>query len=100
MKRISAETAKEMMTDQEVVILDVRGALEYEQGHVPKAINLPLEQISPNISDIIPDKEATYLVYCRSGVRSVAAAKQLDRLGYLNVYEFGGIMSWPYDIER
>lgn len=100
MKRISPAVAKDMMTNQKVVILDVRNPSEFEQGHVPKAINIPLGDISPKVSEIIPDKDATYLVYCKSGVRSVSATKQLDQLGYANVYEFGGIMNWPYDVER
>lgn len=100
MKRISSKTAKEMMTNQKVVILDVRTPSEFIQGHVPKAINIPLGDISPKISDIIPDKDATYLVYCESGIRSITAAKQMEQLGYANVYEFGGLNNWPYDIER
>ncbi len=100
MKRISSKTAKDMMTNQKVVILDVRTPSEFIQGHVPKAINIPLGDFSPKISDIIPDKDAIYLVYCESGIRSITAAKQMDQLGYANVYEFGGLNNWPYDIER
>jgi phage shock protein E len=48
---------------------------------------------------MIPDKEATYIIYCRSGNRSATAAQQLIDLGYQNVYDMGGIIDWPYETE-
>lgn len=45
----------------------------------------------------IPDKSATYIVYCRSGSRSAAASAQLVEMGYENIYDLGGINDWPYD---
>ena len=42
--------------------------------------------------------DATILVYCRSGRRSKEAAEKLLALGYQNVYDFGGIVDWPYDV--
>ena len=49
---------------------------------------------------VIPEKSATVLVYCRSGNRSKTAAAALAELGYTDVYEFGGINTWPYEIEQ
>ena len=49
---------------------------------------------------VIPEKDTTVLVYCRSGNRSKTASKALAELGYTNIYEFGGISTWPYDIEK
>ena len=49
---------------------------------------------------VIPEKSTTVLVYCRSGNRSKTAAAALAKLGYTNVYEFGGINTWPYEIEQ
>ena len=40
------------------------------------------------------------LVYCRSGRRSKQAAAALAELGYTGVYEFGGIITWPYDVVK
>lgn len=40
------------------------------------------------------------LVYCRSGNRSKTAASTLAELGYTQIYEFGDINSWPYEVER
>ena len=47
----------------------------------------------------LTDQDQLILVYCRSGNRSKLAAAILVELGYTNVVEFGGINSWPYDIE-
>ena len=49
--------------------------------------------------DVVPDKDAVVLVYCRSVNRSKAASAALAQLGYTQVYEFGGIVDWPYDVE-
>ena len=73
--KISAEEAYEMMTSQEVVAVDVR-------------------------TEALPDKEATLLIYCRSGRRSKDAAQKLLALGYQSVYDFGGVIDWPYELVK
>ena len=97
---ISQEEAKDMMDNQEVLILDVREQSEYDSGHIPDAVLLPVGTITEeSAAEVIPDKDTTVLVYCRSGNRSKTAAKALADLGYTNIYEFGGITTWPYDVE-
>lgn len=99
-QQISQETAKEMMDSQEVIILDVREQEEYDSGHIPGAVLLPVGTIDEDsAAQVIPDKDATLLVYCRSGNRSKTASAALAALGYTNIYEFGGINTWPYEIE-
>lgn len=95
--KISGEEAKEMMNKGGVTVLDVRTAEEYADGYVPSAINLPVEEIGAEQPELLPDKEATLLVYCRSGRRSKAAADKLVDLGYTKVYDFGGIIDWAYE---
>ena len=98
-QKISQEKAKEMMDTQEVLVLDVREQSEYAGGHIPGAVLLPVGTIDEDTAAaVIPEKDTTVLVYCRSGSRSKRAAKVLAGLGYTCIYEFGGIMSWPYDI--
>src|SRR5699024_9127056 len=99
-QEISQEKAKEMMDTQEVLILDVREQDEYDGGHIPGAVLLPLGSISEeSAARVIPEKDTTVLVYCRSGSRSKKAAKALAELGYTGIYEFGGIRTWTYGIE-
>lgn len=95
--KITAEEAKKMMDGQQVTIVDVRRQDEYEESHVPGAILVPNESIGDEAPEQLPDKDATLLVYCRTGVRSEQASKKLVGLGYKNVYDFGGINDWPYD---
>lgn len=98
--QISQEEAKSMMDTQDVLILDVREQDEYDSGHIPGAVLLPVGTIDEeSAAAVIPEKDFTVLVYCRSGNRSKTAAVALAKLGYTQIYEFGGITTWPYDIE-
>ncbi len=98
-QKITAADAKEIMdTTEERTILDVRTQEEYAEGHIPDAILLPDYEISAKAEEVLPDKEALILVYCRSGRRSANAAQELLDLGYQNVLDFGGIIDWPYEI--
>lgn len=99
--QISQEEAKQMMDTQEVIILDVREAAEYDEGHIPGAVLLPVGTIdAESAAAVIPTQEDTVLVYCRSGNRSKTAAAKLAELGYTELYEFGGINTWPYEVEK
>lgn len=99
-QQITQEEAKEMMDTQEVIVLDVREQNEYDSGHIPGAVLLSVGTIDEDTAaTVIPEKDSTVLVYCRSGNRSKTASSALAELGYTNIYEFGGINTWPYEIE-
>ncbi len=99
-QQVDAETAKELMdTEDDYVILDVRTQAEYDEGHIPGAILIPHDTVTTAAEDALPDKGQLILVYCRSGNRSKQASQTLVDLGYTNVVEFGGINSWPYEVE-
>ena len=99
-QQITQKQAKEMMDTEEVIILDVREQNEYDSGHIPGAILLPMRNIDANTAaEIIPEKDSTVLVYCQSGNRSKAACTILAHLGYTDIYEFSGIRTWPYEME-
>lgn len=103
-QKITAQEAKQIMDSQpegnqpKAVIVDVREPSEYEAGHIPNAILLPLGQIESKAAQTLPDKNATLLVYCRSGRRSKTGAETLLKMGYTNVLDMGGIIDWPYDV--
>lgn len=94
--KISAEDAKEMMVEGNI-ILDVRTEMEYNEEHIENALLLPVDQIQEGELDLLPDKDQIILVYCRSGNRSRMASEALIEAGYTKVYDFGGIIDWPYD---
>lgn len=88
------------LMDDGALLIDVRTKEEYVTGHIPLSVLLPVDEIASGIEAIAPDKSANIIVYCRSGNRSKRAAYELIDLGYENVFDLGGIISWPYDIEK
>jgi rhodanese-related sulfurtransferase len=58
---------------------------------------IPNESIKGTKPELLSDLDAEILIYCRSGNRSAQAAKKLISMGYTNVYDFGGIIDWPFD---
>jgi rhodanese domain-containing protein len=92
---IDQETAKKMMESEDGhIIVDVRSKDEYASGHIPGAICIPNENITNTQPEELPDLDQVILVYCRSGNRSRQASEKLAAMGYINVYEFGGIKDW------
>lgn len=99
-QQITQEAAKQMMDTQTVIVLDVREQHEFDSGHIPGAVLLPVGSITAETaSAVIPEKDSVVLVYCRSGNRSKTASAALAELGYTQIYEFGGINTWPYEVE-
>ena len=94
-KQISMDEAVTMMEEEtDYIILDVRTPEEFAEKHIPNAINVPNETIGENEIPELPRKDQMILVYCRSGNRSKQASEKLVKLGYTNIYEFGGINDW------
>lgn len=100
-EQISQEEAKRLMdTEQNYIIVDARTQSEFDEGHIAGAILIPEYEISERAEKELPDKNQLILVYCRSGRRSKIAAQALADLGYTNVKEFGGIITWEYGIVK
>lgn len=98
-RRITQEQAAQMMTQEDGhLIVDVRHPEEYAEGHIPGAVNIPNETIGDDRPEALPDPDQILLVYCRSGNRSRQASEKLARLGYTNVFEFGGINTWTGEV--
>ena len=94
-KQISMDEAVTMMAEEtDYIILDVRTPEEFAEKHIPNAINVPNENIGNDDIPELPNKDQMILVYCRSGNRSKQASEKLVKLGYTNIYEFGGINDW------
>lgn len=93
--QITMDKAIEMMESESgYIILDVRTIEEFNERHIPGAICVPNESIGTEPIDELPQKDQLILVYCRSGRRSKEAAEKLSKMGYSNIYEFGGILDW------
>ncbi|MGE4214403.1 MAG: rhodanese-like domain-containing protein [Anaerotignaceae bacterium] len=97
-RKISAEDAKKMMDENEdIIILDVRTEEEYSQGHIESSLLIPDTEIEDKAEEVLTDKDAVILIYCRSGRRSETATKELIEMGYTKTFDFGGINDWPYE---
>ena len=97
-KNINFEQAKQIIDNEQVIILDVRTEEEYITGHIPNSILIPLDELEERINEL-QDKSQKILVYCKSGRRSIIACEILDAYEYTNVYNIGGVVDWPYGLE-
>ena len=99
-RQITMDEAAAMMKEEKnYIVMDVRTTAEYNEKHIPGAINIPNESIGTDVIPELPDKDQLILVYCRSGNRSKQASEKLVKLGYTNIVEFGGILDWPGETE-
>jgi len=91
---VSVEQAWSLIQDRpNLVILDVRTAAEYEEGHIPGAVNIPVQEIEERLGELDPSSE--YLVYCRTGNRSSVAVQVMKAAGLDRVYHMSeGITAW------
>ncbi len=97
---ISPEEAyKRLESEEDIILLDVRTQGEYEEQHIPGSILIPVNELEKRAEAELTDKDADIIVYCASGKRSTSAANILAGLGYTKVYNLGGIMDWPYEVE-
>jgi len=87
-------------SEPDLVVLDVRTSAEWGQGHLPRAVHLPLDKLEKDPKSI-GEVSGKVLVYCASGSRSAAASDILTKNGYKEVYNLkGGVNSWPGEILR
>lgn len=82
----------------EAVLLDVRTPQEYREGHVPGSKNVPVQQLDKVVS-VVENKDTILYVYCYSGARSRQAVSLLQRMGYRNVNNIGGIAAYRGKVE-
>ncbi len=88
-KDVEGNSVKELMQNNDYIIIDVRTKEEFSESHVKDAINIPYDEIDEN-TDI--DKDKLVFVYCKSGNRSGKAYNTLKSLGF-NVYDLGAFNS-------
>lgn len=98
---ISPKEAKERLASgDKVYLIDVRTPEEYKEGHIRGSILVPLDSLKSKIEKVVPQKDSEIIVYCRSGARAGTAQSEIFKMGYTNVKNLGGIMQWPFEIEK
>ena len=98
-EKITPAEAIRLLDAGKALAVDVREPDEFAVGHIPGAKLLPLGDVLTRAEEVLPEKDAQWLVYCRTGRRSADAVQKLESLGYTNLRDLGGILSWPYEIE-
>lgn len=93
-----------MNKNKSIIIVDVRSEEEYSLGHIPNAIDIPINKVTYDNQEELKSKlgplKRVIFVYSRNGRDSEKAAIQLAAIGYENVFEIGGIEDWKYEISR
>ncbi len=79
---------------QGALVVDVRSPTEYQSGHFPGALNIPVDEVAKRLAEFGP-KENSIIVYCASGGRSGSAKSYLESMGYANVVNAGGLSNMP-----
>lgn len=98
-ENVSVKQAKELIDNDEVIVIDVRTQEEYDEGHIPNATLIPEDEIDNKMEDL--DKDASYLMVCRSGNRSSNASEMLAKNGFEHIKNLkGGMNEWTYDVEK
>ena len=98
-KLLNAKQSYELIeankNNPEFVVLDVRTSHEFNEGHLPNALNIDYK--SADFKDKVAelDRNKTYITYCRSGRRSTAASEIMAEIGFVNIYMIeGGYIAW------
>lgn len=86
--QISAGAARGLL-ERGALVIDVRTRGEFVNGHLQKAINIPLDEIAETVPQRYPDRTRTILLHCQSGMRSGVARRRLRGIGYQNAFNLG-----------
>jgi len=95
--KIGQEALLEKMTSgsADLLVLDVRTAKEFDEGHVPGAVNISHEELESRLSEIEAQRGSEVVVYCRSGRRAEMALDLLARAGFERLYHLeGDYLAW------
>ena len=79
------ELAMDLPFDEKLIVLDVRKPVEYAEGHVKDAVNVPLSELNDPLNMAVIEEDQNVYIYCASGYRSIIAASLFKRQGIHNV---------------
>ncbi len=91
--RISVDTAKQMIEQGGVLVVDVREQVEWDRGHIPDALHIPLGELLNRPRDLL--KQDNIIFVCAEGVRSAVACEVAAAIGKKQLYNLeGGTVAW------
>ncbi len=91
-QNISCEDAKQLIKDASGQLVDVRSPMEFAQGALPDAINVPLQSIQ--VAQDLLNKELPIILYCVTGARTRMAKTYLESMGFENVHDLGSFRNY------
>jgi len=91
-ERVTGQQAQTLVEDG-AFLLDVRTTGEYADGHIDGAVNIPVSDLESRLAEL-PEKDASIVVYCKSGIRSSRAKKMLEEQGFEKVHDLGAMSRW------
>ena len=93
---------KKLFSEKNAIIIDVRTPKEFEISSIPNSINIDFYNPQNFMQEIEKlDKNSSYYVYCRTGIRSANSCQLMSELGFKKVYNLlGGIVEWKGEIKN
>lgn len=93
---LSPSMATRLMNNHsDALILDIRTAADFKNGHIKGAKNIPLKEFASNVEGLSSDKDKPVLLYCNSGSTVTSAIKLLKKAGFEKINNLdGGIAAW------
>lgn len=96
---VTPDQVKELIDNQQMIVLDVRTLAEFSEGHIPDAMLIPDYELESRLNEL--DKDTSYLVVCASCNRSTKASNVLANNGFTKINNItGGMKNWKFDIEK
>jgi len=93
--QLSPTEAVQLINRDDALVIDVREAKDFAEGHIPNARNIPLDKLAEGIKQLDAWKDKSVLVNCRSGGMSVRACNVLAKQGFKKINNLsGGMMAW------
>ena len=94
-KDISPTDATRLLNHEDALMLDIRTANEYRDGHIIDSKHIPVNELASRLTELEKHKNSHIIAYCRSGNRSITACKTLKKNGFEHIHNLGGgIMAW------
>jgi molybdopterin/thiamine biosynthesis adenylyltransferase/rhodanese-related sulfurtransferase len=94
-REVTPREADRLRSESGTAIVDVREAIEWEQGHIPGARHVAKSRLEQEIEAAVPDRSTPVVLYCAAGVRSLFAGQALRAMGYADVVSMsGGFQQW------
>jgi len=90
--RVSGADARALVAGG-AMLVDVRSPGEFSGGHIEGALSIPIQELSGRVSEL-GEKSGQIVVYCQSGGRSAMAKRLLEKNGFTNVHDMGGMSRW------